>query len=275
MNSIAPTTHLDEGLVPTARVVRRPHRKTLLAALVGSCILAGGCATVQKPDPLEPVNRKVFAFNEGLDKVVLKPTATAYKAVVPAPARTGISNFFSNLTEPWSAVNLMLQGRFQEGISDLGRFGTNTTVGVLGFVDFASDWGMPRHGEEFGRTLGAWGVGTGAYLVLPLLGPSDFRDAAVLPVNSLGNPLGSVSNVPVRNTLTVLKAVDKRAQYLDAGRLVDEASLDKYTFVRDAYLQRRRHGQGADPAQSVVEPVGNQGTTATQPPDGRSETNPE
>lgn len=238
-------------------------------------MLAGGCAIVQKPDPLEPVNRKVFAFNEGLDKVVLKPTASAYKAVVPTPARTGISNFFSNLAEPWSAVNLMLQGRFKEGMSDLGRFGTNSTVGMLGFVDFASDWGMPRHGEEFGRTLGAWGVGTGAYLVLPLFGPSDLRDAAALPVDSLGNPLGSVGNVPARNTLTVLKVVDKRATFLDAGRLVDEISLDKYTFVRDAYLQRRRQGQNAGSDGSVVEPVGNQGTTASQPPDGRSETNPE
>jgi len=268
MNSIAPTTQLDEGPIPTdrARAGGTPQRKTLLAVLMGSCILAGGCATVQKPDPLEPVNRKVFAFNEGLDKVVLKPTASAYKAVVPSPARTGISNFFSNLAEPWSAVNLMLQGRFKEGVSDLGRFGTNTTVGVLGFVDFASNWGMPRHGEEFGRTLGTWGVGTGAYLVLPLFGPSDVRDAAALPVDSFGSPLGYVSNVPARNTLTALKAVDKRAQFLDAGRLVDEISLDKYTFVRDAYLQRRRQGQDAGPEGQVRDPAGDQGTTAIQSP---------
>jgi phospholipid-binding lipoprotein MlaA len=242
MNIIKPTIRIDERLAPPARVhvTRRPHRKSSLALLAAASILAGGCATVQKPDPLEPVNRKVFAFNEGLDKVVLQPAASAYKAVLPAPARTGVSNFFSNLTEPWSAFNLMLQGRFKDGVSDLGRFGTNTTVGVLGFVDFASDWGMPRHGEEFGRTLGTWGVGTGAYLVLPLFGPSDVRDAAALPIDSLGNPLGSIGDVPTRNTLTVLKAVDKRAKVLDAGRLVDEVSLDKYAFIRDAYLQRRR-----------------------------------
>jgi len=265
MNGITPTTQVPKGLALTHRL----HRKTILAFLTGSCILTVGCATVKNSDSLEPVNRKVFAFNEGLDKVVLKPTASAYKAVVPSPARTGISNFFSNLADPWSAVNLVLQGRFKEGASDLGRFGTNTTVGMLGFVDFASDWGMPRHGEEFGRTLGAWGVGTGAYLVLPLFGPSDVRDAAALPVDGFGNPLGQVGNVPVRNTLTVLKAVDKRAQFLDAGRLVDEISLDKYTFVRDAYLQRRRHGQDADPEQSSVEPTADQGMTVAQPPDGR------
>ena len=270
MNSITPTTQPDQGLASTdcTREARGSRRTALLAVLMGFALLAGGCATVQKPDPLEPVNRKVFAFNEGLDKVVLKPTATAYRAVVPAPARTGISNFFSNLAEPWSAVNLMLQGRFKDGASDLGRFGTNSTVGVLGFVDFASDWGMPRHGEEFGRTLGAWGVDTGAYLVLPLLGSSSLRDAAASPVNSFGNPVGYVGNVPVRNTLTVLKVVDKRAKYLDASRLIDEASLDKYAFVRDAYLQRRRQGQGVPSSGEKQERPEVQDLPLTQPSGG-------
>lgn len=271
MTSITPTAQIDEGFVSNdlARAVARADRKRLLATLMASCLLAGGCATAQKPDPLEPVNRKFFAFNEGLDKVVLKPVASAYEAVVPSPARTGVSNFFSNLSDPWSAVNLMLQGRFREGASDLGRFGTNTTVGMLGFVDFASDWGMPRHGEEFGRTLGAWGVGTGAYLVLPLFGSSDLRDAAASPLDSIGSPLGYVGNVPTRNTLTVLKAVDKRAKFLDAGRLVDEISLDKYAFVRDAYLQRRRQGQDTGSDARAREPIGNQSTPMVQPPDGR------
>ena len=251
MNITTPTATPDmaHACIDEINFTTKSRRRALLAVLVGFSIVLGGCATVQKPDPLQPVNRKVFAFNEGLDKVVLKPTATAYKAVVPAPARTGISNFFSNLSEPWSAVNLMLQGRFKEGASDLGRFGTNSTVGMLGFVDFASDWGMPRHGEEFGRTLGSWGIDTGAYLVLPLFGPSNMRDAAALPVDSFGNPLGYVGNVPVRNTMTVMKMVDKRATYLDATRLIDEASLDKYTFVRDAYLQRRRQGQNPAPSE--------------------------
>jgi len=270
MNTTTPTTPADPVLACTDATdpVTKPRRTGLLAVLMGLSIVLGGCATVQKPDPLEPVNRKVFAFNEGLDKVLLKPTATAYKVVVPAPARTGISNFFSNLSEPWSAINLMLQGRFKEGASDLGRFGTNSTVGVLGLVDFASDWGMPRHGEEFGRTLGSWGIDTGAYLVLPLFGPSNMRDAAALPVDSFGNPLGYVGNVPVRNTMTVMKMVDKRSTYLDASRLIDEASLDKYTFVRDAYLQRRRQGQNPAPSEKQQDRPEVQDTPVSEPSGG-------
>ncbi len=217
---------------------RPAQRLVTLVALLPTLIT--GCATAQRPDPLEPFNRKVFAFNEGLDKAVLKPVATAYKAVLPSPVQTGVSNFFSNLGDPWSAVNLMLQGRVKEGLSDVARFGTNTVAGCLGFVDFASGWGMPHHGEDFGRTLGAWGVGTGAYLVLPVLGPSDLRDTAALPVDSLGRAQAYVHDVPLRNSLTVLQAVNKRADLLQAEKLLDEVSFDKYTFLRDAYLQRRR-----------------------------------
>jgi phospholipid-binding lipoprotein MlaA len=139
---------------------------------------------------------------------------------------------------------------------------------MLGFVDFASDWGMPRHGEEFGRTLGTWGIDTGAYLVLPLFGPSNMRDAAALPVDSFGNPLGYVSNVPVRNTMTVMKMVDKRATYLDASRLIDEASLDKYTFVRDAYLQRRRQAQDPTPSKKKQEGPAVQDMPLSEPSGG-------
>jgi phospholipid-binding lipoprotein MlaA len=216
----------------------RATRRVALLAL--STTLIAGCATAQRPDPIEPFNRKIFAFNEGLDKVVLKPVATAYKAVLPSPVQTGVTNFFSNLGDPWSALNLMLQGRVKEGLSDVARFGTNTVVGCLGFVDFASGWGMPRHGQDFGQTLGAWGVGTGAYLVLPVLGPSDLRDTAALPIDSLGRAQTYVHDVPLRNSLTVLQAVNKRANLLQAEKLLDEVSFDKYTFLRDAYLQRRR-----------------------------------
>jgi len=209
------------------------------ALLLGATVLLSGCATTQNPDPLEPVNRKTFAFNEGLDKAVLKPVATAYRAVLPAPVRQGVGNFFANLGDPWSGVNLMLQGRVKDGLSDFARFGTNTTLGLLGVMDVASGWGMPRHGQGFGDTLGAWGVGGGAYLVLPLLGPSDVRGAAALPVNSLASATGQVSDVAVRNSMTALGMVDKRAGLLDVTRLIDDASLDKYLFVRDAWLQRR------------------------------------
>jgi phospholipid-binding lipoprotein MlaA len=223
-----------------------PHATRLVTLLALSTTLMTGCATVQRPDPLEPVNRKVFAFNEGLDRVVLKPVATAYKAVLPSPVQTGVTNFFSNLGDPWSALNLMLQGRVKEGLSDVARFGTNTVAGCLGVLDLASGWGMSHHGEDFGKTLGAWGVGTGAFLMLPVLGPSDLRDAAALPIDSLGRPQTYVRNVPVRNSLTVLQAVNKRADLLQADKLLDEVSFDKYSFLRDAYLQRRRGGARKD-----------------------------
>jgi phospholipid-binding lipoprotein MlaA len=216
----------------------------LIALLLGATALLSGCATTQNPDPLESVNRKTFALNEGLDKVVLKPAATAYKAAVPTPVRTGVSNFFANLGDPWSGVNLMLQGRVKDGLSDFARFGTNTTVGLFGVLDVATGWGMPRHGEGFSDTLAAWGVGGGAYLVLPLMGPSDLRGAAAFPVNSLASPTGQVNDVGARNTMTVLSMVDKRASLLDATRMIDEVALDKYLFVRDAYLQRRAQREG-------------------------------
>lgn len=217
------------------------HRLPVL--LLASALLTA-CATPHNPDPLEPVNRKTFAFNEGLDKIALKPAAAAYNAVVPAPVRSGVANFFNNLGDPWSGVNLVLQGRVKEGLSDFARFGTNTTVGLLGVRDVASDWGLPRHGESFAGTLGAWGVGSGAYLVLPLFGPSDLRSAAAMPVNSLGSVTSQVNDVGVRNTLTALNLVDKRAQLLDVTKMIDDVALDKYLFVRDAYLQRRDRRDG-------------------------------
>lgn len=213
--------------------------RALAAALLASSALLSGCATTQNPDPLESVNRKTFALNEGLDKVLLKPAATAYVAVTPAPVRKGVSNFFANLGDPWSGINLMLQGRVKDGLSDFARFGTNTTVGLLGVMDVATGWGMPRHGDGFSDTLGAWGVGGGAYLVLPLMGPSDVRGAASFPVNSLASPTGQVNDVGARNTMTVVGLVDKRANLLEVTRMVDDVALDKYLFVRDAYLQRR------------------------------------
>lgn len=219
-----------------AAVTLRSHRAA--PPLVAGLLLAG-CATVERPDPLEPVNRGVFAVNEGLDKVVLKPTATAYRAVVPSPVRTGVSNFFSNLGDPWSGVNLLLQGRVKDGLSDFGRFGTNTTVGLLGVMDVASGWGMPKHGQGFGDTLETWGVGGGAYVVLPLLGPSDLRGVAALPVDSVANAQTQLNDAGARNAVTVVQMVDRRAALLDVTRVIDDVALDKYLFVRDAYLQRR------------------------------------
>jgi len=214
----------------------KPH----LAALLCVSTALGGCATAQRPDPLEPMNRKIFGFNEVVDDNVLKPVATAYQKVVPSPVRTGVTNFFYNLGDPWSAANLLMQGRVKDGLSDVGRFGVNTVAGILGFFDVATGWGLPRHGEDFGQTLGVWGVDSGAYLVLPLLGPSTARDTASLPIDFMARPQGQIGDAGVANGLTLLEFVDRRANLLQAGQLLDDIALDKYTFMRDAFLQRRR-----------------------------------
>lgn len=218
---------------------RSPHRR-LVALATGASLLLAGCATAQRPDPLEKLNRQVFAFNEGVDKYVIVPPATVYRDIVPQTIRLGVSNFFNNLRDAWSAVNLVLQGRFGDGASDFVRFGTNTVLGAGGFVDWASELGLDPHYEDFGQTLGRWGVPAGAYLVLPILGPSTIRDAVGLPVDIKASPDQIAHSVAVRNTLTAVRVVNARANLLGATGLLDDIALDKYTFIRDAYLQRRR-----------------------------------
>ena len=202
--------------------------------------IASGCATAQAPDPLEPVNRRVFAFNEGLDRVVLKPTATAYTRVVPAPIRGGVSNFFANSQDLWSAANLLLQGQGIEGSREAARFCTNSVVGIVGIFDVATSLGLDRHGETFGGTLTAWGVEPGAYIVWPLLGPSTARDSVGIPIDMLANPLSWIGYVPLRNGFAVGRVVDQRAKALPLTKMIDEVALDKYLYIRDAYLQRHR-----------------------------------
>lgn len=208
----------------------------LLAALV----LTAGCATVHNPDPLESLNRKTFALNERVDSAVLAPVARAYTRVVPAPVRTGVGNVFSNTKDLWSAVNLGLQGRPVDGASDVLRFGTNTVFGVLGVFDVATKVGLEKHGEDFGQTLGVWGVGPGAYLVLPLLGPSSLRDTVSLPLDAMGTVPLNGSDVALGNSLAALKLADGRAKALPMTDMLDQIALDKYLFVRDAWLQRRK-----------------------------------
>lgn len=229
---------------------RLPRPACLTALLLASGVWLSGCATPQNPDPLERMNRKTFALNEGVDKLVLKPVATAYKAAVPTPVRTGVSNFFSNLSDPWSGVNLILQGRVKDGVSDFGRFGTNTTIGLLGVMDVASDWGMPHRGESFNDTLRTWGVAAGAYMVLPLFGPSDLRGLAALPINSMASAQSQISDAGTANVLTLVEIIDKRASLLDVTQLIDDVALDKYSFVRDAYLQRRKLREGGEADES-------------------------
>jgi phospholipid-binding lipoprotein MlaA len=220
-------------------MLRRFLGSLSLAALVG----LGGCATTggNPGDPLEGFNRAMYSFNDGLDKVVIKPVASGYKAVMPDFARTGVTNFFANLGDIWIGVNNILQGKVGAGVSDLGRFLMNSTIGVLGLFDVASNAGLEKHNEDFGQTLGWWGVGSGAYVVLPILGPSTVRDGiSLLALDWRGDPLWYVGNIPTRNELIGARVVDTRATHLDTTRLVDDAALDRYVFVRDAYLQRRR-----------------------------------
>ena len=210
-----------------------------LLALFAAALMAG-CAGAPKQDPLEPWNRKVFAFNEAVDGAVLAPTARAYRSVVPQPVRTGLNNFFANVGDAWSAVNLVLQGRFTDGLSDMMRFGTNTVLGLGGFLDIATEMGLERHGEDFGQTLGKWGVPPGPYIVWPVLGSSTLRDSAALPLDLQAAPETFFNPARARNQLTLTHLIDTRASLLQASRLLDEIALDKYGFVRDAYLQRRR-----------------------------------
>jgi phospholipid-binding lipoprotein MlaA len=219
-------------------------RSTIKISGLGAGLLAlallQGCATGPNPrDPFEPFNRSVSRFNEGLDEAVLKPAAQVYQDVLPSPVRTGVSNFFSNLTDAWSMVNNLLQGRPQAAGDSFMRFTVNTFMGFGGVLDWASEMGIERHREDFGNTLGRWGVSTGPYLVLPVLGPSTVRDTAALVVDRQGDLVSHTHDVSARNSLYVLRAVDLRASLLRAGAVLDEAALDKYSFTRDIYLQRR------------------------------------
>lgn len=205
--------------------------------------LLQGCATgpqANPADPLEPFNRSVYSFNEGLDRAVLKPVATAYQNITPSPVRTGVSNFFENISDVWSMVNNLLQAKPAQAVDSLFRVTTNTLWGVGGIFDVATELKIPKHKEDFGQTLGTWGLASGPYVVLPLFGPSSVRDTAGLAVDMQGDLVSQSSNVPVRNSLKVLDLVDTRASLLSAGSLLEQAALDKYAFTRDAYLQRRK-----------------------------------
>ncbi|MFM2034938.1 MAG: hypothetical protein RL459_203 [Pseudomonadota bacterium] len=208
----------------------------LVATLSACSTLPGG----HPADPLETVNRGTYAFNDAVDRIVLKPVATAYQEITPRPIRSGVRNFFSNLDDVWSAANNLMQFKGADAGDSLARFGMNTFLGLGGIFDIASDLGIERHPEDFGQTLGHWGVGPGPYVVLPLLGPSTLRDTAALPVEYKFDPLEGLDNTGARTALDVLNLVDLRARLLRAGDLIDGAALDTYSFTRDVYLQRRR-----------------------------------
>lgn len=202
-----------------------------------------GCASQANRDPLEGVNRGVYKFNDVTDKAVFKPIAMVYKTVAPVPVRTGFNNFFNNLRSITSVLNNLLQFKFANAFSETGRFVINSTVGLAGFIDVAGKDNVPVYKEDFGQTLGYWGLDSGAYLVLPFLGPSSVRDTAGLIFDTATtDPIAythNIGEIRLHNQLRAAQFTDRRTELLNATDLIDEASLDPYAFMRDAYLQRR------------------------------------
>lgn len=216
--------------------------KYVVISIALASVLAG-CASTTNKDPLEGINRGVYKFNDVADRAVIKPVATAYKTVTPSPIRKGISNFFSNIGTLTTVINDLLQFKFAHAFTDAGRFVINSTFGIAGLIDVASMDNIEKRNEDFGQTLGHWGVDTGAYLVLPFVGPSTVRDTAGLVLDTVtSDPITythNIGEIRLHNQLRTAQLVDKRTQLLDATDIVDNASIDPYAFLRDAYLQRR------------------------------------
>ena len=226
--------------------------------LLASSAWLGGCATVpdypvirdigakvkqspgQKLDPWENWNRKVFQFNDDVDNAVVKPVATFYRKVTPEFVRTGVTNFYANFADGWSAVNQLLQGKLESGMTMAMRFAWNTGFGLFGTIDMASEMGLERQSEDFGQTLGRWGFAGGPYMVLPIFGPSNVRDTIALPLDRSVTPGALVTGGANRVGIAAFELVNTRSELLAATKLLDEIALDRYSFVRDAYLARRR-----------------------------------
>lgn len=213
------------------------------ASVLAVGVVLAGCATTQQPahpqDPFEGYNRAMFSFNEAVDDAVLEPVAKGYKAVVPQPIRTGVSNFFGNLRDIWSFANHALQGNGEQAYNHMVRVTTNTVLGLGGLLDVASEMQIARNKQDFGQTLGHWGIKPGPYLVLPLLGPSTVRDTVALPVDWQGNILGGLRPDTHRYALTGLRVVYTRSQLLNATDTLDSVALDPYSLMRDFYLKQR------------------------------------
>jgi phospholipid-binding lipoprotein MlaA len=223
-------------------------RTVWIRSLVGLFLFLGifltGCASgpnANPADPLEPMNRSIYKFNDVLDKSILKPVASTYREVTPSLIQRGVTNFFANLEDIWSIVNNVLQLKGEAAGDSFFRVGVNTLMGFCGILDIASEMGIERHTEDFGQTLGYWGVGPGPYVVIPLLGPSTMRDAMALPLDTKGDAVTHIEDIATRNSFWALRSVDYRAAYLKSDAVLDEVALDKYAFIRDGYLQRRRN----------------------------------
>ncbi len=223
--------------------IKSVARYAVLAASFGIFGIISGCASGPKAnptDPLEPFNRGMYSFNEGVDKVILKPVARGYRAVTPSLVRTGVSNVFNNLEDLWSGLNGILQLRPQVAVDNLVRFTMNSVFGLGGVLDIASEAGIERSQEDLGKTLGRWGVPAGPYLVFPLFGPTTVRDATMIVVENRYNPITQIDHTRTRNSASVLRVIDTRTNLLRVTDMLDEAALDKYSFTRDAFLQKRR-----------------------------------
>ncbi len=205
-----------------------------------AALLTGCATTAENPkDPYEGFNRAMFQVNEGID-VVLKPVAQGYDTAAPLPVKAGVGNFFGNLSDAWTSVNNLLQGKGSDGLSDAGRFLINTTVGIGGVFDVASEMGLEKRSEDFGQTLAVWGVGEGPYFYWPIIGPRTTRDTFGWAVDTYADPVPHLNDVALRNSLTGVRLVDHRASLLPTDKVVEEAAFDKYNYIRDAYLQNRR-----------------------------------
>lgn len=215
-----------------------------LAVVLGSLLLVGCASTPglggDPRDPYERYNRSMFAFNDALDRNVIKPVASGYLEYTPAFVRAGVGNFFGNLGDVWTALNNYLQFKPRAGTQDVARVVFNTTFGIAGLIDVATPMGLPKHEEDFGQTLAVWGVKSGPYLVLPFFGASTMRDGLAMPLDLYADPVNQFESIRLQNSARVIRVVDIRADLLGASSLMEDVALDRYQFLRDSYLQRRQ-----------------------------------
>jgi phospholipid-binding lipoprotein MlaA len=211
------------------------------AAALAGMLLAGCAAAPSRVDPLEPMNRALYEVHDVVDTNVVKPFVQGYVNVIPLPIRRTVSNVFNNIDDLFSAINDALQGKPDKFADDMARVVLNTSFGIGGIFDIATEAGIARGDEDFGQTFGVWGFGQGPYLFVPLFGPTTVRDGTGVILRIAVGPVGYVPDVPVRNALYGVAAIDQRSQLLGTGQLVDTAAIDRYLFIRNAYLQRRRY----------------------------------
>lgn len=221
----------------------RAHKAGELVAAFSfaSCLLCSAATAGENPkDPYEGFNRAMFGINEGIDTVIAKPLAKTYEVITPLPVKASVGNFFGNAGDLFVGINNGLQGKGRDGASDIARLLINSTIGILGLFDVASEIGFEKHNEDFGQTFARWGMGNGGYLFFPIIGPRTVRDTAGFVFDSYADPVYYIQRIPTRNSAVALRTIDIRAGLLPSDKVVEEAALDKYSYIRHAYLQRRR-----------------------------------